>query len=210
MYPQMRKIKLLYPVTAVLLAVGLIPLAVTGWLFSNRSGQELRLVEERYQTQLVQDKARQIEMFAQRYGDLVRNYAEAIEFGQGGAALTSTQKEQKLQAILQENRSLMAISINPVHGQPLSLYRAELINDHELADIANTALGGLGEKKVAWGAPRFIKTGSAMGMAVASPIMDKENAEITAAVVAVVSLGEIENIMELPAAKSEQELWDQG
>ena len=99
---------------AVLLAVGLVPLAVTGWLLSNRSGQELRLVEERYQTQLVQDKARQIEMFAQRYADLVRNYAEAMELAQDAASLTSTQNEQKLQAILQENRGLLAISINPV------------------------------------------------------------------------------------------------
>jgi HD-GYP domain-containing protein (c-di-GMP phosphodiesterase class II)/gas vesicle protein len=210
MYQQSRKIKLLYPVMVVLLAVGLVPLAVTGWLLSNRSGQELRLVEERYQTQLVQDKARQIEMFAQRYGDLVRNYAEAMELAQDSAALTSVQNERKLQAILQENKGLLAISINPVQAKPLSLYRTEFINDRELEGITNDALGGLGEKKVVWSAPRFIETGGEIGMAVASPIMDKENAQITAAVVAVISLGEIEGIMEQPAAQSEQELWEQG
>ncbi len=205
-----KKVKLVYPVLAVLLAVGLVPLAVTGWLLSNRSGQELRLVEERYQTQLVQDKARQIEMFAQRYADLVRNYAEAMELAQDTAALTSTQNEQKLQAILQENRALLAISINPVQSKPLSLYRTEQISDRELAAISNEALGGLGEKKVIWSAPRFIQTGGNMGMAVASPVMDKENAQIMAAVVAVISLGEINSIMEQPAAKSERELWEQG
>lgn len=210
MYLQTRKIKLLYPVMFVLLAVGLVPLAVTGWMLSNRSGQELRLVEERYQTQLVQDKARQIEMFAQRYSDLVRNYAEAMELAQDTSALTSTQNEQKLQAILQENKGLLAISINPVQAKPLSLYRSEFINDRELEGVTNDALGGLGEKKVVWSPPRFIPTGGEMGMAVASPIMDRENTQITAAVVAVISLGEIKGIMEQPAASSEQELWEQG
>jgi HD-GYP domain-containing protein (c-di-GMP phosphodiesterase class II) len=194
----------------VLLAVGLVPLAVTGWLLSNRSGQELRLVEERYQTQLVQDKARQIEMFAQRYGDLVRNYAEAMELAQDSSALTSAQNERKLQAILQENKGLLAISINPVSGRPLSLYRTEFISDRELAGITNDALGGLGEKKIVWSQPKYVPTGGEMGIAVASPIMDRDSSQITAAVVAVISLGEIENIMEQPAAKSEQELWEQG
>jgi HD-GYP domain-containing protein (c-di-GMP phosphodiesterase class II)/gas vesicle protein len=204
------KIKLVYPVLGVLLLVGMVPLAVTGWLLANRSGQELRLVEERYQTQLVQDKARQIEMFAQRYSDLVRNYAEAMNLAQDGPALTSSQNEQKLQAILQENRELLAISINPVQSKPLSLYRTDLISDRELANISNEALGNLGEKKIVWSAPRFIQTGGDMGMAVASPIMDKENSQIVAAVVAVISLSEINGIMEQPAAKSEKELWEQG
>ncbi len=204
------KIKLLYPVLGVLLLVGLVPLAVTGWLLANRSGQELRLVEERYQTQLVQDKARQIEMFAQRYADLVRNYAEAMNLAQDAVSLTSTENEQKLQAILQENRGLLAISINPVGAKPLSLYRMEKISEREMSGISDEVLGALGEKKVVWSPPKFIQTGGEMSMAVASPIMDKQNAEIIAAVVAVISLSEINNIMEQPAAKSEQELWEQG
>lgn len=194
----------------VLLLVGVVPLAVTGWLLSNRSGQELRLVEERYQTQLVQDKGKQIEMFAQRYGDLVRNYAEAMELAQDSAVLTSAQNEQKLQAILQENKGLLAISINPVLGKPLSLYRTEFISDHELANVTNDALGGLGEKKVSWSTAKFVPTSGVIGMAVASPIMDDDSSHITAAVVAVISLSEINSIMEQPAAKSEQELWEQG
>jgi HD-GYP domain-containing protein (c-di-GMP phosphodiesterase class II) len=204
------KIKLLYPVLGVLLLVGLVPLAVTGWLLANRSGQELRSVEERYQTQLVQDKARQIEMFARRYSDLVRNYAEAMELAQDAAKLTSSENEEKLQGILQENRGLLAISINPVKSKPLSLYRTNLISDVELAGISNEALGALGEKKSAWSAPKFIETGGNMGMAVASPVMDKQNSQIVAAVVAVISLNELNGIMEQPTAKTEQELWQQG
>ncbi|MCV4677422.1 hypothetical protein OFC08_31560, partial [Escherichia coli] len=73
------KIKLLYLVILTLLLVGLVPLLLTGWLLSGRSARELRSVENRYQIQLVQEKARQIEMFAQRYGDLVLSVANSIQ-----------------------------------------------------------------------------------------------------------------------------------
>lgn len=204
------KIKLRYPVMVVLLIVGLVPLAVTGWLLTNRSGQELRLVEERYQTQLVQDKARQIEMFAQRYGDLVRNYAGALELTDAESLLVSEKHEKKLQAILQENRALLAISINPVSGKPLSLYRSEFINGEELSSVTDDALGGLGVKNVAWSHPKFIPTSGQIGMAVASPVFDEDNSQIAAAMVAVISLRELDSIMEQPSAQSEQELLEQG
>ena len=41
---------------AVLLLVGLLPLALAGTLLSGRSADELRSVEGQYQAQLVQDK----------------------------------------------------------------------------------------------------------------------------------------------------------
>ena len=56
------RIRLLYIVLAVLLVVGLLPLAFAGTVLSSRSADELRSVEGRYQAQLVQDKARQIEL----------------------------------------------------------------------------------------------------------------------------------------------------
>ena len=67
MTPKKTKVSLIYFVIFTLLLVGLVPLVLTGWLLSGRSGQELRAVENRYQIQLVQEKARQIEMFAQKY-----------------------------------------------------------------------------------------------------------------------------------------------
>jgi len=67
------KLSLVHFVVFTLLLVGLIPLLLTGWSLSDKSANELRAVENRYQIQLVQEKARQIEMFGQRYGDLVKN-----------------------------------------------------------------------------------------------------------------------------------------
>ncbi len=79
MPPKSKKISLVYFVVITLLLVGLVPSVLTGWFLSERSATELRAVENRYQTQLVQEKARQIEMFGQRYGDLVGSFARALE-----------------------------------------------------------------------------------------------------------------------------------
>ena len=59
MPPKQKKIKLIYFVVFTLLLIGLVPLVLTGWFLSERSAKELRAVENRYQTQLVQEKARQ-------------------------------------------------------------------------------------------------------------------------------------------------------
>ena len=69
MPPERRKISLIYYVIFTLLLVGLVPLVLTGWLLSRKSGSELRAAENRYQIQLVQEKARQIEMFGKRFID---------------------------------------------------------------------------------------------------------------------------------------------
>ncbi len=72
------RIRLLYIVLGVLLLAGLLPLAFVGLLLSSRSAQELRSVEGRYQAQLVQDKARQIELYGQRYRDVVSGLAQSV------------------------------------------------------------------------------------------------------------------------------------
>ena len=71
MLEKLGRIRLLYIVLGVLLLVGLLPLAFAGALLSARSAEELRSIEGRYQAQLVQDKARQIELYGQRYRDVV-------------------------------------------------------------------------------------------------------------------------------------------
>ena len=75
---QRSKFSLIYFVIFTLMLVGLVPLLLTGWFLSERSGKELRVVENRYQIQLVQEKARQIQMFAQKYGDLVLGIGNAL------------------------------------------------------------------------------------------------------------------------------------
>ena len=98
-----RRIRLLYIVLAVLLLVGLLPLALAGTLLSGRSADELRAVEGRYQAQLVQDKARQIELYGQRYRDVVTGLARAFEIAGGIKALNDPGYEQRFQNSLQED-----------------------------------------------------------------------------------------------------------
>ena len=79
MFERLLRIRLLYVVLPVLLLVGLLPLTLAGTLLSRRSADELRAIEGRYQAQLVQDKARQIELYGQRYRDVVTGLARAFE-----------------------------------------------------------------------------------------------------------------------------------
>ncbi len=83
MFERFRRVRLLYIVLATLLVIGLVPLGMAGWMLSNRSANELRSIEGRYQAQLVQDKARQIELYGQRYRDVVTGLARAFELTGG-------------------------------------------------------------------------------------------------------------------------------
>src|SRR5438034_9603773 len=115
------RIRLIYIVLAVLLVVGLLPLALAGTVLSKRSADELRSVEGRYQAQLVQDKARQIELYGQRYRDVVSGLARAFEIYGGIQTLKDPGYDQRLQRTLQDDPNLIALAIWPVNGE---LHRA--------------------------------------------------------------------------------------
>src|SRR2546423_4552507 len=121
MLEKIGRIRLLYIVLAVLLVVGLLPLAFAGTLLSGRSAEELRSVEGRYQAQLVQDKARQIELYGQRYRDVVQGLARAFEIAGGIKALHDAGYDTRLQKTLEEDPNLIALAIWPVSGE---LHRA--------------------------------------------------------------------------------------
>jgi len=208
MPPTKRKISLVYFVLITLLLVGLVPLVVTGWLLSERSARELRAVEGRYQTQLVQDKARQIEMLGQRYGDLVISFAKAFELSGDFSLLSSAAAQKKLGQTLQENPHLLSLYVKPVSGEPLSVYRTESINAAEIEKLSSSVLARIGEKELVMGQPQKLQTSQDVVLTIAAPVMmDKE---ITAAVVAIVSLREISRIMAETGAASEKELWQSG
>src|SRR5438477_12284985 len=95
MLEKLGRIRLLYIVLGVLLLVGLLPLAFAGFLLSSRSADELRSIEGRYQAQLVQDKARQIELYGQRYRDVVTGLARAFEISGGIKALNDSGYDQR-------------------------------------------------------------------------------------------------------------------
>src|SRR5258708_18104471 len=111
MFEKARRLRLLYIVLGVLLLVGLLPLALAGTLLSGRSAEELRSVEGRYQAQLVQDKARQIELYGQRYRDVVSGLARAVEIAPGLKPLNDAGYDSRLQKTLEEDPNLVALAI---------------------------------------------------------------------------------------------------
>src|SRR5258706_11252493 len=117
MLEKIGRIRLLYIVLAVLLVVGLLPLAFAGTLLSGRSAEELRAIEGRYQAQLVQDKARQIELYGQRYRDVVSGLARAFEITGGIRLLADSGYDARLQKSLQDDPNLIALAICPVKGE---------------------------------------------------------------------------------------------
>jgi HD-GYP domain-containing protein (c-di-GMP phosphodiesterase class II) len=202
------KISLIYFVIFTLLLVGLVPLVLTGWFLSERSAKELRAVENRYQTQLVQEKARQIEMFGQKYSDLVSGFAESLELTGDISILSSTQIEQKLSKTLGDNANVLALHIKPMNAESLSVYRSELIKRDEVEKIAAESLINAGKEKLFFGEPKKIDSSNEMVLTISAPVIIGETP--AAMVSAVVSLREISRSIVGTKSFTEEELWKAG
>ena len=208
MPPKPKNIKLVYFIIVTLLLVGLVPLVLTGWFLSEKSGRELRAVENRYQTQLVQEKASQIEMFGQRYGDLVGSYAKALELANDLSILSSPQTEEKLNATLKENPNLLSLYLKPINGESLSVFRAKTIKKEEIESLSSSALTNLHDKKIIFGQPQKLDSNDEIVLTITSPVIVNKN--ISAGVVAIVSLRELSNLMGETKPMTEAELWKAG
>ena len=189
MFERLRRIRLLYVVLAVLLLVGLLPLALAGVMLSRRSADELRAVEGRYQAQLVQDKARQIELYGQRYRDVVSGLARAFEITGGIHSLTDAKSDTRLQKTLQDDPNLIALAICPVQGEVHRAFQPDVIRKEEVDQRISDVLARMNSRGVIVGRPQIIRSGQEMGLTIAAPVMDGN--EIVAAVVAIVSFQEV-------------------
>jgi HD-GYP domain-containing protein (c-di-GMP phosphodiesterase class II) len=207
-FERFSRIRLLYVVLAVLLLVGLLPLGLAGVLLSGRSAEELRAVEGRYQAQLVQDKARQIELYGQRYRDVVSGLARAFEISGGIRVLASTRADARLQSTLQDDPNLIALAICPVRGEVHRAFQPDLIKREELDQRISDVLVRMNSRDVIVGRPQIIRSGQEMGLTIAAPVMEGE--EIVAAVVAVVSFQEVFKAVQQSSSKSARELLDAG
>jgi len=205
-FESFKRIRLLYVVLAVLLLVGLLPLGLAGILLSKRSAEELRAVEGRYQAQLVQDKARQIELYGQRYRDVVTGLARAFEISGGIRLLASTRDDARLQTTLQDDPNLIALAICPVRGEVHRAFQPDLIKREELDQRISEVLVRMNSRGVIMGRPQIIRSGQEMGLTIAAPVMDGD--EIVAAVVAVDSFQEVFKAVQQSSSKSARELLD--
>lgn len=208
MPPEKRKISLIYFVIVTLLLVGLVPLVLTGWFLSDKSGRELRAAENRYQIQLVQEKARQIEMFGKRFGDLVSSISIALELSNDVALLSSAQTEQKLGSILRENPDLLALYVKPVTGDSLSVFRSETISKVDVESISDEIAHRPNKEKLEIANPQKLSSSGELAMAFGSNVTI--NGADAAEVVAIVSLHDIQHSVVGVSPTREEDLWNSG
>jgi len=203
-----RKISLIYFVIATLLLVGLVPLVLTGWLLSDKSGRELRSAENRYQIQLVQEKARQIEMFGSRFTATVSALSTAMELSGGSEVITSPQIEEKLGSMLREDPELLALYVQPNVGAPISVFRAEAVDRGEIESISAGVLMPASGKAIFVGEPRVLGSSGRTVMPFAKEVQINETSAAT--ILAVASLDGINQRVVGINSASEAELWKAG
>ncbi len=211
MYERFKRVRLLYIVLATLLVVGLLPLGLAGWLLSVRSADELRSIEGRYQAQLVQDKARQIELYGQRYRDVVSGLARAFELTGGVDAMSGAGADVRLGNVLHNDPNLIALSIVPVQGEARRAFQPDVIRREEVEQRVGDVLARIGGRGLIVSRPEIIRSGQEMALTIAAPVMGGADGEqVVAAVVAIVSFHEVFKSVQQPSAKSERELLDAG
>src|SRR5882724_9550180 len=211
MLKKTRRIRLLYIVLGVLLLVGLAPMALTGFLLSGRSADELRSVEGRYQAQLVQDKARQIELYGQRYRDVVTGLSRAFEISGGIQALDDSGYDRRLQKTLQEDPNLIALALWPVDGTLHRAFQPDVIKLEEVDQRVSEVLARMSGRGLVVSRPQIIRSGQEMALTIAAPVLGGvDGRDVVAAVVAIVSFQEVFHAVQQPTSKSERELLDAG
>src|SRR5690349_4766986 len=205
------RIRLLYIVLGVLLLVGLLPLAFTGYLLSGRSANDLRSVEGRYQAQLVQDKARQIELYGQRYRDVVTGLAGAFEIAGGIQAFDDRGYDERLQMRLQEDPNVIALVLCPVNGTLHRAFQQNVIKLDEVDARVSEVLATMNGRGIVVSRPQVIRSGQEMALTIAEPVLGgANNQDVVAAVVAIVSFQEVFNAVQQPTSRSERELLNAG
>ena len=203
-----RKISLVYFVIATILLVGLVPLVLTGWLLSDKSGRELRSSENRYQIQLVQEKARQIEIFGRRFSSVVTSLSTGIELAHDPTVISSSQTEKKLSSILRENADLVALSVIPSNAESLIVFRPEALSHKDVEDISARVSATPSKGKLVVGEPIKLSGSGQFVMSFASDVViDGVN---VAKIVAVASLQSVsQSVVGMNAAR-EEDLWNAG
>jgi len=156
----------------------------------------------------VRDKARQIELYGQRYRDVVSGVARAFEIAGGIRSLSDAGYDARLQRTLQDDPNLIALAICPVKGEAHRAFQSDLIKRDELDHRIGDVLARMSGRGVLISRPQIIRSGQEMGLTIAAPVMNGD--EIVAAVVAVVSFQEVFKAVQQSSAKSARELLDAG
>src|SRR4030095_5943809 len=165
MLEKLGRIRLLYIVLGVLLLVGLLPLAFAGIVLSSRSANELRSIEGRYQAQLVQDKARQIELYGQRYRDVVTGLARAFEIS--GGIQDDSGYDHSLQKNLQEDPPLVALALWPGDAPLHRAFHPDVIKLEEVDARVSEVLARMNGRGLVVSRPQIIRSGPDTALTIA-------------------------------------------
>jgi hypothetical protein len=159
----------------------------------------------------VQDKARQIELYGQRYRDVVSGLARAFEIAGGIKALNDQGYDLRLQKTLQEDPNLIALAIWPVDGELRRAFQPDVIKREEVDQRVSEVLAKMSGRGLVVSRPQIIRSGQEMALTVAAPVMGEENShDVVAAVIAIVSFQEVFKAVHQPTSKSERELLNAG
>src|SRR5215813_13286036 len=211
MLEKLGRIRLLHIVLGVLLVVGLLPLAFAGVVLSGRSAEELRSMEGRYQVQLVQDKARQIELYGQRYRDVVSGLARAFEITGGIQDWNDTGYDRRLEKTLQEDPNLIGLALWPVNGNVHRAFQQDIIRPEEVEHRVSEVLSHMSGGGLVLSRPEIIRSGQEMALTIAAPVLGGHDGhDVVAAVVAIVSFQEVFDAVQQPTSKSERDLLNAG
>jgi HD-GYP domain-containing protein (c-di-GMP phosphodiesterase class II) len=211
MLDRIGRIRLLYIVLGMLLVVGVLPLSLAGWLLSDRTAVELGSVERRYQAQLVQDKARQVELYGQRYRDMVTGLAQAFELAGGVRVLNEAGADARLRKVLHSDPNLIALFIKPVQGAAHGDFQQHIIRQEEVDERVGEVLALMNGAGLVLSRPKIIRSGQEMALTIAAPVMGgPDGNQVVAAVVAIVSFREVFQAVQQQSSMSEQELLDKG
>lgn len=178
-------------------------------LQTESSSNALLDVESRYQSQLVQNKARQIELYGQRYRDIVVGLARAFEISGGLQPRNDEGYDRRLQVTLQDDPNLIALALWPVNGNLKRAFQPDVIKLEEVDARVNEVLKYMNGHEVVVSRPEIIRSGQEMALTIAGPVFGNRN-EVIGHVIAVVSFQEIFDTVSPMISTSEQELLDAG
>ncbi len=202
------KISLIYFVIFTLLAVGLVPLVLTGWFLSEKSAGELRSVENRYQIQLVHEKVRQIEKFGQRHGDLVTGLANAFALSGDNSIYSKPEADRQLSNTFRAYPEVVALYVRPDQGEPLALYRPGTIQRTEVDAIAESILPSVMHEGLYIGDPQIVGLGKEPVLTMASNVVT--DGSVSGTIVSIISLRALARSIVGASATTEDELWTSG
>jgi len=203
-----KNISLRFFVTATLLLVGGAPLILTGWFLSDKSGRELRSAENRYQIQLVQEKARQIEIFGRRFSSVVTSLMTGVELAHDPTVITTDQTEKVLGGLMRDNPDLLGIYVKPANADSLVVFRAEALTRNDVESIAWQTTSTPSKEKLRVGEPVKLAGSGKFAMPFSGEV--KINGAHVANIVAIAALDAVsQGIVGLNAAK-EEDLWKAG